>query len=299
MRILITGGTGLIGRALCQLWISRGDDVVVWSRNPEQVAALCGDRVQGIAHLEALDDRPLDAVVNLAGAPIADRPWSRARRKLLWDSRVALTEQLVGWLARRTQRPSVLVSGSAVGIYGDRGEDRITESEPVGTDFASQLCGSWEEAAKKAQELGIRVALVRTGLVLAPQGGFLGRLKPVFRLGLGGPLGQGNQWMPWVHLEDEVALIDFLLHHDSASGPYNACAPVGVRNADFTRQLAKALHRPALLPAPAPLLRLGLGELSILLLGGQQGVPERLQQAGFEFRFTTLESALADLFLKN
>lgn len=293
MRILITGGTGLIGRALCQHWLQRGHELIVWSRRPEQVSTLCGATVRGVASLQELGDIQLDAVINLAGAPIADRPWTRRRKALLWDSRIVLTEQLVGWLASLSQPPPVLVSGSAVGWYGDGGEQPLDETaQPVTQDFATELCAAWEERAQRAEALGVRVVIVRTGLVLAPQGGFLARLVPVFRLALGGRMGSGRQWMPWIHLQDQVALIDFLMQHADASGPYNACAPNPARNAEFTRVLAAALRRPAIFPVPAFFLRLAMGELSGLLLGGQQAVPQRLQDAGFEFQFTQLEPAV-------
>lgn len=296
MHILLTGGTGLIGRALCQFWLRQGHQLTVWSRRPERVAALCGDGVRGIARLEELADTTLDAVINLAGAPIADRPWTHKRKALLWDSRVALTERLLAWLESRAQRPRVLISGSAVGWYGDGGERELHESDaPVVEDFAAQLCGAWEETAQRAETLGMRVVLLRTGLVLAPAGGFLKRLLLPFRLGLGGPIGNGRQWMPWIHLQDEIGLIDFLLQRDDARGPYNACAPQPARNRDFTRALGRALHRPALLPVPGPLLKLGLGELSGLLLGGQKALPQRALADGYVFRFTDLDSALADL----
>nr|WP_314877815.1 TIGR01777 family oxidoreductase [uncultured Pseudomonas sp.] len=297
MHILLTGGTGLLGRHLCRLWAGQGHRLTVWSRRPEQVPMLCGAGVHGIALLDDLGaDDPIDAVINLAGAPIADRHWTAARRNLLWASRITLTEQLLAWLQRREQRPEVLVSGSAVGWYGDGGERELTEaSQPVKEDFASQLCIAWEETAQRAQALGIRVVLVRTGLVLASDGGFLSRLRLPFKLGLGGPLGNGRQWMPWIHIDDQIGLIDFLMRHNDASGPYNACAPEPVRNRTFAKCLGKALHRPALLPMPAFVLKAGLGELSTLLLGGQRARPTRLLEAGFTFRFNDLQSALDNL----
>ncbi|OOE10391.1 TIGR01777 family oxidoreductase [Pseudomonas phenolilytica] len=296
MNILLTGGTGLIGRALCRHWTAQGHNLWVWSRTPQRVAQLCGPQVRGIGELRELDSQALDAVVNLAGAPIADRPWTKARRALLWQSRVRLTEQLVTWLGQREPKPQVLISGSAVGWYGDGGEHTLTEDSQVVTgDFASQLCGAWEETAREAESLGIRVVLVRTGLVLAADGGFLQRLLPPFRLGLGGRIGSGRQWMPWIHIDDQIGLIDFLLHQPQARGPYNACAPQPVRNADFARALGRALHRPALLPVPAAVLKLSLGELSGLLLGGQRALPARAQAEGFVFHFDSLDAALADL----
>ena len=296
MHILLTGGTGLIGRGLCAYWAEQGHRLTVWSREPGKVTRLCGVSVRGIGRLEELAEEPLDAVVNLAGAPIADRPWSSKRKALLWASRIGLTEQLLAWLQGRTQRPALLLSGSAVGWYGDGGERELHEDTPqVTDDFAAQLCGAWEETALRAEELGLRVVLVRTGLVLSADGGMLKRLLLPFRLGLGGRLGDGRQWMPWVHIADQIALMDFLLQHGAARGPYNACAPQPVRNAEFARALGQALHRPAILPAPAFALRAGLGELSELLLGGQRAVPTRLLEAGFSFRFTHLDVALADL----
>lgn len=296
MHILLTGGSGLIGRALCRHWLAAGHRLTVWSRTPERIPALCGSAVRGIAELRELDQDVPDAVVNLAGAPIADRPWTRKRKAMLWASRIQLTEQLLAWLEALPQRPQVLLSGSAVGWYGDGGERELDEQHsPVSEDFASQLCGAWEETALRAEALGLRVVLLRTGLVLSADGGFLQRLLPPFRLGLGGPIGSGRQWMPWIHLQDEIALIDFLLHHPQARGPYNACAPQPVRNKAFAQALGRVLHRPAVLPLPGLLLRVGLGELSVLLLGGQRAVPRRLLEAGFRFSFADLDSALDDL----
>ncbi|SFY19392.1 hypothetical protein SAMN03159390_04190 [Pseudomonas sp. NFACC49-2] len=295
MHILLTGGTGLIGRRLCRHWLEQGHRLTVWSRRPEQVANICGAQVRGIARLEEIEE-PVDAVVNLAGAPIADRPWSHKRKMLLWSSRVTLTEVLLAWLERCERKPRVLVSGSAVGWYGDGGERELTEqSGPVSEDFASQLCIAWEETAQRAEAMGLRVVLVRTGLVLATEGGFLSRLLLPFKLGLGGRIGNGRQWMPWIHIDDQIALIDFLLHRDDASGPYNACAPNPVRNRDFTKALGRVLNRPTVVPMPELVLKVALGELSLLLLGGQRATPVRSQAAGFTFRFTDLPAALDDV----
>lgn len=296
MHILLTGGTGLIGRRLCKHWLAQGHQLTVLSRKPDDVARFCGANVRGIAHFDDIGSQHVDAVINLAGAPIADRPWTRKRKILLWDSRITLTEQLVTWLERREQKPDVLISGSAVGWYGDGGERELDENaQPVSEDFASRLCIAWEETAQRAETLGIRVVLVRTGLVLADGGGMLQRLLPPFKMGMGGPIGNGRQWMPWVHIEDQIALIDFLMNRDDARGPYNACAPSPARNRDFAKTLASVLHRPSFMPMPAVALRVLLGELSILLLGGQRARPDRLQEAGFTFRFTDLRAALENL----
>ena len=296
MHILLTGGTGLIGRQLCHHWLAQGHRLTVWSRRPDAVAGLCGAGVRGIGQLEALGAEPVDALVNLAGAPIADRPWTHKRKALLWSSRIGVTETLLAWLQSRAQRPQVLISGSAVGWYGDGGERELTEdSPPVSEDFASQLCIAWEETAQRAEALGVRVVLVRTGLVLSQEGGFLSRLLVPFKLALGGPIGNGRQWMPWIHINDQVALIDFLLHQQDASGPYNACAPKPVRNREFAKALGASLHRPAVVPMPAFALRVGLGELSLLLLGGQRATPARLLSAGFTFEFNDVRAALDDV----
>lgn len=296
MHILLTGGTGLIGRQLCRHWLSQGHRLTVLSRTPEKVAKICGAGVRGVALLEDLGQEPVDAIVNLAGAPIADRPWTSRRKALLWSSRITLTETLLAWMEQREHKPQVLISGSAIGWYGDGGERELTEdSAPVIDDFASQLCIAWEETAQRAEGLGVRVVFIRTGLVLSAEGGFLSRLLLPFKLGLGGPLGNGRQWMPWIHINDEIGLIDFLLHQKSASGPYNACAPKPVRNREFAKTLGSVLHRPAFMPMPALALKVGLGELSSLLLGGQKALPARLLEAGYTFEFTDLRAALDDL----
>lgn len=298
MKILLTGGTGLIGRALCRRWAGDGHQLVVWSRRPQAVPALCSG-ARGVATLEEIDDFDApDAVVNLAGAPIADRPWSAARKKLLWDSRVTLTRELVQWLGTLPLPPQVLLSGSAAGWYGDRGDDPIDESDVAGdsqADFGSRLCAAWEDEARRAETAQTRVALLRTASVLSAKGGMLARLRLPFRLGLGGRLGSGQQWLPWIHLDDATGLIDFLLKHPDSRGPYNLCAPQPVRNADFTRALASALRRPACLPVPAWALRLGLGELSGLVLGGQRLLARRALESGYRFQFPELDAALRDL----
>lgn len=296
MRILLTGGTGLIGRALCHYWASKNYELIVWSRKPEKVAQLCSGAC-GIAALAQLEGaKPLDAVINLAGAAIADRPWTAARRQLLWSSRVDLTHQLVEWIAHQQQKPKVLISGSAVGWYGDGGDRILDESSlPVKTNFASQLCMAWEQAAECAKQYGIRVVLLRTAPVLSTKGGMLARLRLPFRLGLGGRIGSGQQWMPWIHIDDQINLIDYLLQQPQCFGAFNACAPEPVKNKEFTQILANVLHRPALLPIPAWAMRLALGEMSVLLLEGQRVVPKLVLEHGFKFAYPVLDKALFNL----
>ncbi len=295
MRILMTGGTGLIGRRLCRELRDQGHALTVLSRRPETVAAKCGAGVQAMRSLEEwLPEQTFDAVINLAGEPIADAHWTAARKQALWDSRVTLTEALVRKISAAQHKPAVLLSGSAIGFYGN-GEMPVDESAQAGNDFAAQLCRVWEDVALAAQPLGVRVCLLRTGLVLAPQGGLLGRLWLPFKLGLGARLGDGRQWMSWVHLDDHVAMVLKLLQDESLSGPFNLTAPAPVTNADFTRALARAVHRPAWFVTPAFLLRLALGERARLLLEGQRVLPERMHQLGFQHRYPLLEDALRDV----
>jgi uncharacterized protein (TIGR01777 family) len=293
---LLTGGTGLIGQALCHDWKMQGHELVVWSRTPQRVPALCAG-AKGVAALRELDGaEPFDAVINLAGTPIADRPWTAQRRRVLWRSRIDLTCELVDWLGQRERRPRTFLSASATGWYGDRGDERLDEdSRPGEGDFGSQLCVAWEGEAKRAEQFGTRVVLLRTAPVLARNGGMLPRLRLPFSMGLGGRLGSGRQWMPWIHLDDEVGLIDFLLQREDCRGAFNACAPHRIRNTEFAQALALALHRPMLFSVPAWVLRMALGEMSVLLLGSQHVKPRRAMEAGYQFRFPRLEDALADL----
>lgn len=296
MRILITGGTGLIGRHLCKALLSEGHELTVFSRKPETVPFKCGQGVHAIGSLdEWLPDRPFDAVINLAGEPIIDAPWTPQRKQVLWQSRVTLTGELVRHIVAAEQKPAVLLSGSAVGFYGDRGGATLDESMPAGMDFPAQLCKAWEDAARGAEHAGVRVCLLRTGIILSRDGGMLGSMLLPFRLGVGGRIGDGEQWMSWVHVDDYVAMVLKLLQDTQASGPYNLTSPHPVTNAEFTSSLAVVLGRPAPFVAPASLLRLGMGERSMLLLGGQRVLPKRMQAAQYRFSHPELMNALQDL----
>jgi uncharacterized protein (TIGR01777 family) len=295
MKILVTGGTGFIGRALVRALLAEGHELTVYSRRPAAVAGLLGPQVGVLADLDTWSpDIHFDAVINLAGEPIIGRWWTEARKRVLWDSRVTLTDRLVAALARTQVKPSVLISGSAIGIYGDHGNTPIDEWAAVepATGFAGSLCSAWETSALRAREAGIRVCLLRTGLVVGPRGGFLARMLPAFRLALGGPIGTGRQWMSWIHVADQVGLILFLLKAGELDGTFNATAPEPVTNQEFTRILADKLKRPAFLKVPAGLLRIAMGEMSGLLLGSQRVIPTRAMQAGFRFSFETLDAAL-------
>lgn len=295
MNILLTGGTGFIGQALTKQLSDRGNSLTVLSRNPERVPSICGPGAHGLGELDDLksDDR-FDAVINLAGAPIFDKRWTEEQKLKIWDSRVLLTDHLIQTLDRLSVKPSVLISGSAIGYYGDQGDTILNEQSPASDDFSHRLCAAWENSALRAERLGIRVCLIRTGLVLGHGGGLLQRMLLPFKLGLGGRLGSGTQWMSWIHRQDWINIAQAMLNDDSMRGPYNATAPNPVINREFTEALARQLHRPALLPAPAWALKLLLGEMSELVLGSQRVVPSRLLEQGFVFEYADLQSALSE-----
>ncbi|MEX0603167.1 MAG: TIGR01777 family oxidoreductase [Marinobacter sp.] len=293
--ILITGGTGFIGQRLCPALQSKGYGITVLSRQKApDVLALCG-RVAAIQSLDQVKNHQgFDAVINLAGEGIADKRWSLERKQALRDSRIALTSELVNAIRSWKQRPDVLVSGSAVGFYGNQGDEPVTEDTVPQDEFTHQLCRDWELAAQALNSDGVRVCLSRTGVVAGPGGGFLQRMLLPFKLGIGGRLGNGHQYMPWVHRDDVVNALAWMLEKSSAQGPYNVVSPNPVTNREFTKSLAEALHRPAMLPAPAPVLNIALGEMSRLLLTGQRALPSRLSSEGFVFDYPDLKPALED-----
>lgn len=295
MEILITGGTGLLGRALCAALLAKGHQLTVLSRHPERVAPLCGDQVKAMGSLnEWTADQHFDAVVNLAGAPLIDLPWTPQRKQILWHSRVTLTEELVAAMTRAKRKPAVLLSGSAIGVYGDAGDTLCSDiaASPVGEDYGARLCLSWEAAANQAKNLGVRVCLLRTGLVLAKQGGLLARMRAPFKMGLGMRLGNGGQWMSWIHIIDWVGAVCALLENESASGAFNLTAPHAVRNAEFTRVLAATVGKSEFCATPALLVRLAFGQRAYLLLSGQHVLPDKLQQLPYKFQFAELDHAL-------
>lgn len=298
LHILVTGGTGFIGRALCAALLKTGYRVTVLSRQPAAVVQqLCGQAVQVCNDLRQWQAPPqrVDAVINLAGAPIVDRPWTASRKKILWESRVTLTQQLIEWIAAVPHKPTVLLSGSAIGYYGDCGDRPLEDHAPAAdadSDFGAKLCHAWEQAALTAERHGVRVCCLRTGLVLHPSGGLLQRMQFPFQLGLGAQLGSGKQWMSWIHRDDYVEILLQLLTHSDARGAYNLTAPNPVTNAEFTRTLANSLHRPSFLTFPTWLLQPLLGERAPLLLGGQRVLPSHVQAMGYRYRYPTLELAL-------
>ena len=293
MRTLITGGSGFIGSALCRSLVGSGEDVIVLTRDAQRAHRRLPEQVVLVERVGNAGD--VDAVVNLAGENLAAGRWPAARKHAIRESRIGTTRDLVEWIAARRDKPKVLISGSAIGWYGARGDEELGEEAQPGDDFATQLCRDWEAEAERAQALGLRVCRIRTGVVLHASGGALAKMLPPFRLGLGGRLGDGRQWMSWIARSDIVGLIRWLIKTESAQGVYNATAPTPVTNADFTRALGAALHRPALLPAPAFALRLMLGEMADLLLTGQRVLPLRAQAQGFRFRYSELSGALSEI----
>lgn len=292
MHVLVTGGTGFIGRALCQQLIRAGHHPCVLTRD----AAKASPKLPGVRLIEHLDQAgPMQAVVNLAGEPLAEGRWTAQRKQEFRASRIGTTQRLLHWMEAQPVRPRVLVSGSAIGYYGPREDAPLNEDAPAGHDFAAQLCLDWEAEALRAQGLGVRTCIVRIGIVLGKDGGALAKMLPPFKLGMGGPMGDGAQWMSWVHRHDLVRLILWLLEHEHAQAAYNGTAPTPLRNRDFAHTLGKVLHRPALITTPTVALKLMFGEMSSLLLTGQQVVPVRAQAEGFVFEHPELEGALHDL----
>jgi len=290
--VAIIGATGFIGRTLAEKLSADG-----WSVTGVSRSAHC--KVEGVERWQRLDRLDLSgycAVVNLAGEPI-DRRWTTERKRRFHESRVGVTRRLVEHLDElgHADRPELLINGSAVGFYGDRGDEILEDDADKGEGYLADLCEEWEAAALGAEELGMRVALLRTGVVLGKHGTAFEKLRRVFLTGLGGRLGAGRQWMPWIHLHDLVGAIVHILETPELYGPVNGCAPHAERNADFTRKLAAALHRPALLSVPAIALKLALGGFGSALLASAHAVPSALERTGYVFRFPRLEDALGDL----
>jgi uncharacterized protein (TIGR01777 family) len=306
MQVFITGGTGFVGPALVRRLRRDGHALRLWVRSPErareQLDGLSGG-LAGQVELVAASGgatamqaaiADADAIVNLAGEPVIGKRWSARQKQALWASRVGITDQIVAAMAA-TPRPRVLVSTSAVGYYGDTGAREVDEDSPPGPGFLAELSVAWEQAATRAASHDTRVVLVRIGLVLGRGGGVLGQMLPAFKLGVGGPLGSGDQYFPWVHLDDLVELFAAALTDAKLRGPVNGVAPGIVTNREFARALGRALHRPAILRVPPFALRIALGEAASALVEGQRVAPRRTQALGFRFAHPTLDEALAEL----
>lgn len=307
MKALITGGTGFVGSRAREELASRGYDVVVLSRRKSEgpTAGRANGRAVSFARwVGAGDEIPPEAlqgascIVNLAGEPIGDGRWTRKKKARIFESRVATTRALVDAIEKQAERPKVLISGSAVGYYGPRGDEEITESDRHGGDFLASVCRAWEAEASRAEDLGVRVVILRIGVVLG-RGGALERMLIPYRLYLGGPLGAGEQWFSWIHLDDLARLIAFAAESEYLRGPVNATSPNPLKMRQFSKALGKALGKPSWLPVPGFALRLAFGEMAEMLLTGQRVLPKKALEAGYEFLYPTIEGALGEIFADN
>ena len=293
MNILITGAGGLIGTSLASYLKARNHRVSVLTRskaNPSE-GHFGWNPESGEFDIRALRDT--EVVIHLAGENIGAKRWTLEQKRKITDSRIKSTALLVDAISRMDKRPRLLLSASAIGYYGNRGEEPLTESSKPGDGFLAELCRDWEAEALQASKLGLRVVCIRTGMVLSRTGGTLERMLPMFKLGLGGTLGSGSQYWSWIVIDDLVRAIEFIFENEQLSGPVNLVAPNPLSNAEFTKTLAKAIHRPAIFPAPAPVLRLALGEMAdSLVLTSQNVIPKKLMDAGFAFKYPTLSEAL-------
>jgi uncharacterized protein len=296
MRLVVTGASGFIGTALCAGLLEQGHALTLFTRSSPRDANTGTKRwlhwTPGTLREwdAALDG--VDGVINLAGEPIAEKKWSHSQRRRIENSRIDSTHSLVQACAKARQKPKFLINASAVGYYGPHGDEILTEESPPGDDFLSLLCRAWEEEAKKAEELGMRVVRLRTGIVLGPRGGALSKMAAPFKFFVGGPLGSGKQWMSWIHLDDLVRLMVAMIENPLAHGPINATSPNPVQNKEFSQTLGNVLHRPSWAPVPAWMLKLALGEMAQMLLTGQRVVPAAAEKLGFKFRYSDLREAL-------
>lgn len=300
MSIIITGGTGLIGKALATDLAQTGQEVFILTRFPQKSYKLPAN-----VHFEKWDARTADgwgyladnatAIVNLAGEGVADGRWSAARKQRIKESRLNAARAVIEAIEAAQTKPKVLIQSSAVGYYGPRGDEDIKENHPPGNDFLAKVCIAWEQASEPVEALGVRRVILRTGVVFDKNGGALPKMALPFKLFAGGPVGSGEQWIPWLHIEDQVKAIRFLINHPTASGPFNLAAPNPVTNAELGQLIGKVLHRPVFIPTPAFALKIIFGEMSSILLTGQKVVPQKLLDAGFTFTYPQPEAALEDL----
>lgn len=300
MRVIITGGTGLIGQALSKSLTNDGHEVIVLSRNPKPTSASStgvqqvkwdAGTASGWGDLAA----GAEAIVNLAGEGIADGRWSEERKRRIYASRVNAGKAVMEAIRTATAKPKTLIQSSAVGYYGPRGNEILTEAASPGSDFLAQVCFDWEASTAAAEGLGVRRAVIRSGIVLSNQGGAWPRIVLPFKLFAGGPIGSGKQYWPWIHIDDEVGAIRFLIDNANATGAYNLSAPTPLTNKEFSTGLSKVMGRPSFFPVPSIALKGIFGEMSTVLLDGQRALPSRLQELGYPFKYPTAEAAFQEL----
>jgi uncharacterized protein len=294
MNILITGGTGFIGTPLSRELRSSGHTVVVTTRQTSDSKEKLTWNPPTLIPSEVISG--FDALINLAGEPVVPERWTRKRKELIMSSRINTTRSLVESIKKAASKPKVLISASAIGYYGDYGDEYVTEDTSPASDFLAEVCKAWEAEALKAQEIGIRVVLIRIGGVLESDGGALPKMMTSFKFLLGGPIGSGKQWFSWIHRDDVAGIIKYALENESVSGPVNAVSPNPVRNKEFSSALGKALSRPSFLPVPGFVLKTALGELAEMLLTGQRVLPEKILKSGYNFKHPDLEGALKAIF---
>lgn len=300
MKVLVTGATGFIGRVIVRQLEEKGMQVVVLTRNIPKAALVLGPRCKYFQWADTTQAPPAEAfdgvngVINLMGESIGEKRWSAEQKKKIVDSRIIGTAKLLETISALPQKPKTLVSTSAIGIYGDRGPEELDENSKSGKGFLAELCEQWESEANKAKNFGMRVAIIRVGIVLGKGGGALSKMVPLFKLGAGGKLGSGSQYMSWIHLEDLAAMFVTALTDESMSGPYNGTSLYPATNAEFTKVLGKVLRRPTILPAPEFALKAVLGEMSAIVLEGQKVLPKKFREKKFHYRYPTLEMTLKE-----
>jgi len=298
MKILITGATGLIGTQLCAQLV-KTHSLTVLTRDSDKAKQKLGGQIDFINALCDIDFNTLDCVINLAGEPIVNKRWSDKQKEIIRNSRIELTQEITAAIKSSSTPPHTFISGSAIGYYGRQGTQQIDEEfTQVHQEFSHTLCNDWENAARDADTESTRVCLIRTGIVLSTNGGALQKMLPPFKLGLGGPVASGEQGMSWIHINDMVSLIEFVMNNQHLTGAINATAPTPQSNRAFSKTLAKVLHRPAIFPMPAWVLNIAMGEMADLLIFGQYVVPNKLLDAGFEFQYPELQRAFETLLDK-